>query len=183
MDQLAQGENASSSCTLSHFWKRWAGSRRLYIYAFIYIWMYIYAYTYIFMSGPLFCTEQTVSGHFSIFKNTFWQFKWRTPSHFHFGPTTAFLFLILYVSPWQCAKQSPEACQSKPPHHGALQTPEGSLWWTLGGSKFQKQEFTLGAGTQEGILLYWRDFRYVVSGPCLAHTECVLVYVIKLCFM
>lgn len=63
------------------------------------IWMYIYTYTYIFMVGPLCCIEQTISGHFSIFKNTFWQFKWITPSHFHFGPTTAFLFLILYVSP------------------------------------------------------------------------------------
>lgn len=120
----------------------------------IHIWMYIYTYTYIFMAGPLCCTEQTVSGHFSIFKNTFWQFKWITPSHFHFGLTTTFLFLILYVSPWRCAKQSPGACQSKLPHRGALQTPEGSLWRTLGGSKFQKQEFTLGAGTQEGILLY-----------------------------
>lgn len=65
----------------------------------ILIWMYIYAYTYVFMVGPLCCTEQTISGQFSIFKNTLWQFKWITPSHFHFGPTTAFLFLILYVSP------------------------------------------------------------------------------------
>lgn len=63
------------------------------------IWMYIYTYIYIFMVGPLCCIEQTISGHFSIFKNTFWQFKWITPSHFQFGPTTAFLFLILYVSP------------------------------------------------------------------------------------
>lgn len=65
----------------------------------IHIWMYIYTYTHIFMVRPLCCTEQTASGHFSIFKNTFWQFKWITPSHFHFGPTTAFLFLIWCASP------------------------------------------------------------------------------------